>query len=288
MPWIAMWRLPRIFLHGAHVPRRALAGAPERALTEPRSGEAPRSMSMSSIKALLIPSGTFLLRFLPRNAAIVLAYIVADLCVLLCTARRQAIDRNLARTAPRAGSSERRRLRRATFRHFAGIWVDFLRVPLLTRGAILDLVRWNTRRNLDAALQQGKGTVIVTAHVGALDFAGIYLAALGYPISVVVEDIDPPLYRVWRRYRASTGMRVLSRRHGAVVAYRALRRGEIVALVADRLIEGARLEVDFCGDRRVVPLGPAAFARRTGAPVVVLQITRRDDASGYDLVTEPA
>ena len=245
-------------------------------------------MSMASIKALLIPAGTFLLRFLPRTAAIVLAYIAADLCVLLCTARRHAIDQNLARTAPGAGRSERRRLRRATFRHFAAIWVDFLRAPFLARGAILDLVRWNTRANLDAALQQGKGAIIVTAHVGALDFAGIYLAALGYPISVVVEDIEPPLYRVWRRYRASTGMRVLSRRHGAVGAYRALRRGEIVALVADRLVDGPGLEVDFCGDRRVVPVGPAAFARRTGAPVVFLQITRRDDASGYDLVTTTA
>ncbi|MGH9387683.1 MAG: lysophospholipid acyltransferase family protein [Vicinamibacterales bacterium] len=242
----------------------------------------------ASIKALLIPAGTFLLRFLPRKAAIALSYIVADLCLLLFTARRQAIDQNLARTAPSSGRSERRQLRRATFRHFAGIWVDFLRVPLLTRQAILDLVGWNTRRNLDAALEQGKGTVIVAAHVGALDLAGIYLAARGYPISVVVEDIAPPLYRVWRRYRASTGMRVLSRRHGAVAAYRALRRGEIVAVVADRLIDGPRLEVDFCGDRRVVPLGPAAIAGRTGAPVVFLQITRRDDASGYDLVTTPA
>ena len=245
-------------------------------------------MSIASIKSLLIPAGTFLLRFLPRNAAIALAYIVADLSVLLCTARRQAIDQNLARTAPGASRSERRRLRRATFRHFAAIWVDFLSVPLLTRGAILDLVRWDTRQNLDEALQQGKGTVIVTAHVGALDLAGIYLAAQGYPIAVVVEDIAPPLYRVWRRYRASTGMRVLSRRRGAVAAYRALRRGEIVALVADRLIDGPRLEVDFCGDRRVVPVGPAAFARGMGAPVVLLQITRRNDASGYDLVTEPA
>jgi phosphatidylinositol dimannoside acyltransferase len=244
-------------------------------------------MSTASIKSLLIPAGTFLLPFLPRKVAIAVASIVADVCVLLSPARRRAIDRNLERTAPNADAGERRRLRRATFRHFAGIWVDFLRVPLLTRDAIADLVRWGTRENLDAALRQGKGTIIVSAHVGAVDLAGIYLAALGYPISVVVEDIDPALYRVWRRYRASTGMRVLSRRHGAVAAYRALRRGEIVALVADRLIDGPRLEVDFCGDRRVVPVGPAAFSRRTGAPIVVLQITRRD-AFGYDLVTQAA
>src|SRR5262245_53802765 len=119
----------------------------------------------STLKSLLIPAGTFLLRFLPRKAAIAVAYVVADVCGLLCAARCRAIDRNLARTAPLAATAERRRLRRATFRHFAGIWVDFLRVPLLTNTAIVDLVRWNTRSNLDTALRQGKGAVIVTAHV---------------------------------------------------------------------------------------------------------------------------
>jgi KDO2-lipid IV(A) lauroyltransferase len=166
--------------------------------------------------------------------------------------------------------------------------VDFLRVPLLTHGDLLDLVRWHTHANLDAALGEGTGVVIVTAHVGALDLAGIYLAANGYPISVVVEDLEPALYRVWRRYRESTGMRVLSRRRGAVAAYRALRRGEIVAVVADRVIDGPRVEVDFCGDRRFVPAGPAAFARRAGARIVPLQMTRTADGAGYDLVTHPA
>jgi len=245
-------------------------------------------MAIASIKAKLIPSGTFVLRFLPRRLAIVIAYVVADVCGMLDRARRHAIEDNLARTAPLTGAAERRRLRRATFRHFAAVWVDFLRVPFLPRGAILDLVRWNGRRNLDAALEQGKGVVIVTAHVGALDLAGIYLAACGYPISVVVEDLDPPLHRVWSRYRASTGMRVLSRRQGATSAFRALKRGEIVALVADRLIDGPRLEVDFCGDRRVIPSGPAALARWIGARILVLQIARRPDGSGYELTTEPA
>jgi phosphatidylinositol dimannoside acyltransferase len=245
-------------------------------------------MPTAWLKSQLIPAGTFALRVLPRRAAIRLAYVVADVCAFVDRDRRRAVENNLARTAPLTTPRERRQLRRATFRHFAGIWVDFLRVPLLTRAAILDLVHWKTRRNLDAALALQKGVVIVTAHVGALDLAGIYLAASGYPVSVVVEDLDPPLHRVWSRYRASTGMRVLSRRRGSLMAYRALKRGEIVALVADRLIDGPRLEVDFCGGRRMVPSGPAAFARRADAPIVALQITRRADGSGYDLVTEPA
>jgi len=243
---------------------------------------------MAPIRARLIPASTFVLRFLPRAAALALAIFIADVCVVLCPARRRAIEQNLARTARGADVKERRRLARATFRHFACAWIDFLRVPFVTRAAILDLVRFDTRANLDAALQQGKGVVAITAHVGAPDLLGIYVAALGYPISCVTEDIHPQLLRVWNRYRSSTGMRVLSRRHGAVAASRTLNRGGILGLAADRLIDGHGLEVDFCGDRRVVPTGPAAFARRSGAPVVMFRMTLRTDLSGYDLVAEPA
>jgi lauroyl/myristoyl acyltransferase len=244
---------------------------------------------MPSIKAGLIPAGTLVLRFLPRGAALVLASIVAEVWFRLGpTAGRRAVEQNLARLVAGAGPRERRRLARATFRHFAAVWVDFLRLPLLTRRTVSDLVCWETRAHLDAALEQRRGVVLVSPHVGALDLAGVYLAALGYPISVVVEDIEPSLYRVWRRYRESTGMRVLSRRRGAIAVYRALRRGEIVALVADRLIEGPGLEVDFGGGRRVVPIGPAAFARKAQSPIVVMRIARESRGSGYDLVTEAA
>lgn len=243
---------------------------------------------MTSIRALAFPAVTFLLRLIPRRVALGLGDLVADVCGLVCTSRRLAIDQNLLRTCPDASPSERRRLRSATFRHFVGTWIDFLRVPLLTRDATLSLVSWGTSGHLDAALRGRRGVVIVTPHLGALDLAGIYLAALGYPISVVVEDIDPALYRVWTRYRALTGMRVLSRRRGVVAAYRALTRGNIVAVVSDRVIDGPGLEVDFCGDRRAVPMGPAAFALRTGAAMIVLQMTRRSDGTGYDLVTKPA
>jgi lauroyl/myristoyl acyltransferase len=145
---------------------------------------------MTSWKARLIPAATFLIRFIPRSAAIVIAHAAADVWAVIDRRRRRAIDRNLRRTAPANTPSERRRLTRATFRNFAAVWVDFLRVPLLSRRAVVDLVRWNTRVNLDAALARGRGVLIVAAHEGAVDLAGICLAAHGYRISVVVDSLD--------------------------------------------------------------------------------------------------
>lgn len=240
------------------------------------------------LTALLMRAGTLTLRFVSRRSAIVLAHGLARVWYIVDRKRRAGIEANLERTVPESSPPARDRLARATFRHFAGIWIDILRIPLMTPDEIRSLVAWHTRRHLDDAMASGRGVLVLTAHVGGLDVAGVFLAACGYPISVIVEDLEPPLHHVWSRYRSATGMRVLSRRRGAVSAYRALKRGEVVALVGDRVIDGPGLEVDFCGDRRLVPRGPAELARLTEARVVLLQITRRSDGSGYDLVTEPA
>jgi lauroyl/myristoyl acyltransferase len=68
---------------------------------------------------------------------------------------------------------------------------------------------------------------------------------------------------------------VLSRRTGAVAAYRTLQRGGILGLIADRLIDGPGIPVAFSDSTRVLPIGPAAFARRAGASVLVCGLVRR-------------
>jgi KDO2-lipid IV(A) lauroyltransferase len=242
---------------------------------------------MDPIKGRLVPAATFVLRFLPHRVAVIAATLAGDLSFLLQAARRQVVLENLERTAPDATTTERRQLARATFRNFALMWLDFLRLPLLGRDALADLIRWKSRENLDAALRQGNGAIIVTAHLGGVDLAGVYFAALGYPVAVIVEDTAESMFQAWRRYIATTGIRLVSRRHGTVAAYRALRSGALLAVYIDRLIEGEGLEVDFCGGRRMLPLGTARYAHRLQSPIVVGSIARRKDAPGYELITEP-
>lgn len=242
---------------------------------------------MASLKALCFPAGTHLLRLLPRAVVLKLAHVVADLSMFYAVACHRGVERNLRHSVPGLAATERQRLKRATFRQFARIWIDFLRAPLLTRNDLDRLFVWRTRRQLDAALAAGRGVILVTGHVGPLDLVGLYLAAQGYPISVVVEDLEPALHHVWSRYRGLTGLRVLSRRRGAVAVSKALRRGEIVALVCDRVIEGAGREVNFCGGRRRIPTGPAAFAIRTGATVALLEASCRPDDARYELRISP-
>jgi KDO2-lipid IV(A) lauroyltransferase len=66
--------------------------------------------------------------------------------------------------------------------------------------------------------------------------------------------------------------------------YRALKRGEVVAIVADRAIDGPATHVDFCSGRRMMPTGPAAFALKAGAPIFVAAFVRRHPTDTQYLV----
>ena len=220
-------------------------------------------------KAFWIRAGTGLLRFLPYGWARTIALAAGDLSWLLLKERRRILEENLFRTASGKDKETRRNLGRATFRNFALCSIDFLRLPFLSREEVIRQVEIHGLENLDQALAQGRGAILVTGHLGNWDFAGAYLAALGYPIHAVGEDLAPETYAVYERYRGATGMKIISLSGAALPCLRVLKQKELLVLVGDRAIHGQGLTVDFCGGRRVLPEGPAAFVLKTGAALVI-------------------
>ena len=46
------------------------------------------------------------------------------------------------------------------------------------------------RENLDSALEEGKGIILVSFHTGNLDLGVRFLGNLGYPVNAVVENLN--------------------------------------------------------------------------------------------------
>src|SRR5262245_42909663 len=101
--------------------------------------------SMRPPQRWLIPFGTWLLRFLPPGVAAATASIVALAGYLFLGERRRTVASNINHIVPGAAPRDRRRLARATFRNFALMWVDVLRLPLLEPKELRSLVEWDTR-----------------------------------------------------------------------------------------------------------------------------------------------
>jgi lauroyl/myristoyl acyltransferase len=205
---------------------------------------------------------------------------VADLVRLAAPAERRAVEANLAQVL--GGSSRRHAWAvRGVFRHALWNYYDTFRLPALGDGAVRGFVVIDGLEHLRDALALGRGAILVSAHVSSVAFAvqALALALDGHAGMVAVEAVEPPeLLDVLLRARSSHVWRYRALGPGlAGELAAALRRNEVVCLVADRDIGGAGTVLDFFGRPARLPTGPALLALRTGAPIVPAAVSRRRD-----------
>ncbi len=161
------------------------------------------------------------------------------------------------------------RLARAAFRNYARTVVDFLVLEQLVTGlkATPEAVSMEPLRR---ALAQGRAVIVVTPHLGNWDLGAAITATGGRPVHAVADQFGPlAVDALVRAARERLGVHVIpSGPSSAREALRALRRGDILCLVADIGKGGTGVPVDFLGRRVYLPAGPATLALRTGATVI--------------------
>ncbi len=219
------------------------------------------------------------MRVTPVPIARALGLVAGNVAWAAMADRRRILSDTLSRTAADRSPAARRRLVRRTFVNMAGAAVDLFRVPSIGPAELRRLFEIRGLEHLDAALALGKGAIIVTAHLGPYELASACVAAAGYKVHGMVENLAPEVMEALATYRTATGMHLVNMKDGLRAAYRILGTGEILALVADRAIGEARsaVEMPFAGGVRRLPVGPAVFSQATGAPIITGFVTRHPD-----------
>jgi len=218
----------------------------------------------------VIRAAISLLRVTPVPIARALAAAGGTLAWAMQGARRQTLLENLSYTAADRSPAERRRLARRTFRNLATTAVDQFRLPSISPKELRALFEIRGLEHIEASQSRGRGTIIVTGHLGPYELAAACFATLGYPLYGMMEDLDPAVLDALAAYRSATGMQLVNMKDGIRAAYRILNQGHLLALVADRAIGDTRgvMDLPFAGGVRPLPTGPAVFAQATGAAIV--------------------
>lgn len=136
-----------------------------------------------------------------------------------------------------------------------------------------------TMGKIKAALQ-GKGAILALPHYGNWDLAGIIVAHYGMPIFSIAGVQHNPLTNDWINSKRATGITILDR--GSVALRQILKRlkgGEVFAILPDVRMKTPDIEVDFLGAKANLGRGMAAFARKTGAPILLANVRRLDIAT---------
>ena len=164
------------------------------------------------------------------------------------------------------------------FRNFAKYLVDFFRFSKMTPEYIKRFIKIEGLSNIEDALKNGKGVILLSAHLGNWELGAFVLGTLGYPVNaVVLTHRNVSINKFFKNQRAMG--KVKSIEFGASLrgCYKALKNNEFLALLGDRDFSNNGLPVIFCGKAVIMPKGPAALSYRTGAAIVPSFITRNSD-----------
>jgi KDO2-lipid IV(A) lauroyltransferase len=187
--------------------------------------------------------------------------------------RRRVVRQNLA-AAMRLDAVEARRLTRGIYDHLCTGAIEFLRVAALDREEALEVLGGEGVRRLKAHLGDGRGMLVLSAHLGNWDLLACAAARCGLPVNVVTRRIKTGwLDRYWMRARERCGVSLLPDSGSARRVVAALRRGEAVAMVLDQHQPGGTA-VPFFGRPAATATSLARLALATGAPVVPVFLVR--------------
>ncbi len=212
---------------------------------------------------------------MPRRAALVVAGWIGSAASLVAP-RRHVVHANLRHgLGPNVSAAEIHRVSREIFRTQARNYVDLFQLRRLTARDIDALVDLEGEGDLAQAVAGGRGAILVSGHFANLDVVAQRLAALGHPITAVIERIEPAgLLRGVTDLRGRAGMRFVPADEAAGAILRILRRGELLYLSADLDVGGGGITASFFGAPTRVPDGYARLAVRRGTPLFFVRVRR--------------
>ena len=222
-------------------------------------------------------------RLIPARAV---GFLLGWLAFSVLRVRRRVVLKNLEQALGLRGA-EARRLAADLYRHLGAGAVELLRAPGNTPAQAKELLGPEGMRRLDTVMAQGRGVLVLTAHLGHWDLLACAAAQAGLPLSVVTRRIKAGwLDRFWSGLRETCGVKLLPDSGSAGRIISRLRRGEMVGYVLDQHQPGG-LAVPFFGRPAATSDSLARLARATGSPVVAAYLIRQP-GGGFRLeVSDP-
>jgi Kdo2-lipid IVA lauroyltransferase/acyltransferase len=201
--------------------------------------------------------------------------------------RREVVLSNLQRAFPEATEAWIRSTAREAYRHLGRETAATMRLGGMSREQVVactEMVGWD---NFLAAVDEGRGLVLMTGHFGNWEMGAASIASRGVRMTAIVQPQSNAL--VTARLDATRhrlGVETINRDDAPRQVPRALRDGYVVGIVSDQDAWESGVWVPFFGVPSSTHRGPALFALRHGAPVFTIAAFRIPSEMRYRIVLE--
>lgn len=224
---------------------------------------------------------------LPESLAYRMGEILGDIWRVLSRRNKARALKSLETAFPEWDIQQRRLVTRAVFKNLGRCGIEILRFY----GKKYDLDRNVSVDNIErlrAAMEKGKGVVVVSAHIGNWELLAGAAAAYGFPMKVVADRIrDPRIDDILYKSRAGAGVSTMFRDEPIVPMLRNLRKNEILAILIDQDSHFDGVFVKHFNQPTYTARGPAILSIASGAPILPVFIARNNDGRHRIYIEEP-
>ncbi|MBV9123765.1 MAG: lysophospholipid acyltransferase family protein [Planctomycetes bacterium] len=238
---------------------------------------------------LLLRLKVCFLQTLSFQAACSYAVFLAWLAYHLDRRHRAVAGENLRQSFPgRYSDAEVDALVRAVYRHFVTMFVEIVHLP-----RCMHLNNWKKHFELSdpartvGGLLSDRPLLIITGHLGNWELAGYALGLLGFTTHAVARPLDNPFVDDFlRRFRESTGQKLLAKKGDFDQMQTVLETGGVIATLGDQDAGQRGLFVDFFGRPASTHKAIALLALEHRVPMLVVGTLKVAEPLRYRVAVE--
>jgi phosphatidylinositol dimannoside acyltransferase len=178
-----------------------------------------------------------------------------------------------------------RKMSRQSMRNFAKYILDIVRYSKPKKDFFKNNFKVTGLDNLDTALRDGKGVILVGLHLGNLDLGVRWLGSMGYPVNALVNRLKSEGFNDFlQNPRSREGVKLIDAKNSSGTLVDILKQNEILALMIDcpNCRKGVRVKLGR--GTAILPAGAATLALRTGATIVPCSLVRTSDTTFQGII----
>ena len=240
---------------------------------------------------LAVRSFAMILQMFPVDMNLRTARLFGRLWALLLPRHlRRATENIQASFGDELTERQAKRMALKSMQHWAMVYtVEILFTPRLISEWTWS--RWATLGDTSTImplLLSNRGMIVATGHYGNFELSGFLLATLGLDIVAVMRPLDNPyLNRMVMEARQKRGLDLLYKKGATSSASDVLKRGAVLAFIADQNAGHKGLFVDFFGRKASTYKSLGLLAMEHAVPIVVACARRRTEGRfDYELAVE--
>lgn len=197
----------------------------------------------------------------------------------LCRCRRTEVVAAIRRCFPDSSAAAVRAVADGMYRHLGILVLECLRTGGMDLRRLEEEVDFEGLDKGLSLLREGRGLIVLTAHLGNFELLAMMAARMGVPLTVITKVLRPRgLNDWWVETRARFGVRLLPARQSYRHCREALKANGVLGFILDQNMKRNRgIFVDFFGRPACTSPGLAMLSAQCRAPVLPVFITRRAD-----------